>query len=369
MRLDCLTDRFQSDYETSYMKTFRLFCYLFAAALSVCFAMSPASLAVALQNQPSEPGAAQAQAAALDPAAPADLRPKWTVGQTARYSFWNRTQKQETAQVLGRVQSETTTYLSEGEVGWKVDAINADGSTTCTMTLRSIKFTITAGENDPVVIDSANPTADQQVFNDLVIAMTTTPLIVTVAADGSIASVTGIEAMKTAAGAQAVEADLVPEERDFVETASELATLVAAPAQATPGQTWTTQHTWNHDAVIPGTDTIGDWDTTYTYNQAALIAGVPIATIKTQSDIDLKVDLSKLPEQSPDIDVQIQDAKGKGEILFDLSRNETVARNDSMAYSADITISPPNPQMPPIKIAVKQSSQSQLLRIAEGQAE
>ena len=300
-------------------------------------------------------------------AKPTNLRPQWEQGQSVRYAFWSKTLKTESATLAGQTQDEKTTYLTEGETTWKVDSTNPDGTLSCTMTLDKIKFTITSDKNKdkPTIVDSENPDPEQGVFKDLVAAMTQVPIKVTVKADGSIESVSGVDALRQAAGQAVQDADIVPEELDFMESASELATLIAAPASATPGQTWNSKNKWNQNSVIPGTDTLGEWDTTFTYDSVADIAGVPIATIKSKSEIEMKVDLSKLPEQSPDIDVQVQDATAKGEILFDLSRNETVARNDSMSYTATITVTPPTDRIPPIKINVTESSQSQLLRIAE----
>lgn len=333
------------------MKPTRPLLVAAAFALLLAFAL-PGPSVVAQQQDESAPK-------------PANLRPQWNEGQAARYHFWSKTQKTESAAIRGQTRDERTTFVTEGEMRWRVDSVQADGSATCTMKLETIKFTITNDDNEPMVIDSENPAGEQAVFESLVAAMVSTPLTVSVNADGSIAGVKGIDQMKNAAGQEARDAEIIPEELDFIETASELATLIAAPAAATPGQTWNTKNKWNHDSVIPGTDTIGQWDTTFTYDGVGEIAGVPIATIKTSSNIDMKVDLSKLPEQSPDIDVQIGDASAKGEILFDLSRHETVARNDSMAYTATITVTPPTNQIPPIQINVTQTSQSQLLRIAE----
>lgn len=298
-------------------------------------------------------------------AVPTNLRPQWTVGQTATYEFWGKTEKAETAQVLGQERSETTTFISEGKVSWRVDAVNEDGSATCTMQLKQIIFTIKAGEMDPIKFDSDNPSGERPAFDNLMSAMTQTPLTVTVAADGTIGKVEGIDALRNAAGNEAQEADIVPEELDFKETASDLATLIAAPAEATPGQTWTATNTWNHEDVFPNAETKAKWDTTYTFDSIGEIAGVPIATIKTKSDVDIQVDLSELPEGAPDIDIQISDTSASGEVLFDLSRHETVARNETMTYTAAITIAPPRPEIPAITVKIVETNQSQLLRVSE----
>ena len=294
-----------------------------------------------------------------------NLRPQWTVGQTAAYDFWGKTEKQETAQILGQEQSETTTFLSEGRMTWRVDAVNDDGSATCTMQLKKLVFTIKVGENEPVTMDSDNPAGDRPAFDNLMSAMTQTPLTVTVNADGTIAKVEGIEDMATAAGDEAKQADIIPEELDFKETASELATLISAPASATPGQTWNATNTWNHEDIFPQAETTAKWDTTFTFDSVGNIAGVPIATIKTESDVDIQVDLSKLPEGAPDIDIQISDTSASGEVLFDLSRSETVARNESMTYTAAITVPAPRPDLPAITVKIVETSHSQLLRVSE----
>ena len=298
-------------------------------------------------------------------AAPTNLRPQWVVGQSATYDFWSNTQKDETAQIFGQEQSETTTFVSEGKVTWRVDAVNDDGSTICTMQLKVIKLTIKAGQNEPVAFDSENPAGDNPIFDNLISAMTQTPLTVTVNADGTIDKVEGIEALAAAAGDEAADADIIPEELDFKDTASDLATLIAAPASATPGQTWNTTNIWNHEDVFPEATTKAKWDTTFTFESIGNIADVPIATIKTKSDVDLQVDLSELPEGAPDIDVEISDTSASGEVLFDLSRHEVVARHGVMTYTAAITIAPPRPDLPPITVKIVETNQSQLLRVSE----
>ena len=296
---------------------------------------------------------------------PTNLRPKWTVGQSATYEFWGKTQKDETAQLFGQEQSETTTFISEGKVTWKVDAVNDDGTATCTMQLTKISFTIKAGDNEPIKMESDNPSGDRPAFDNLMSAMTSTPLKVTVAADGSIAKVEGLDELEAAAGDEAQKAEIIPDELDFKETASDLATLISAPAEATPGQTWNATNTWNHEDVFPSAETTAKWDTTYTFDSVGLIAGVPIATIKTESDVDIQVDLSELPDGAPDIDIQISDTSAKGEVLFDLSRNEAVARNETMKYTASITVASPRPELPAITVKVVETNQSQLLRVSE----
>ncbi|MFN3167455.1 MAG: DUF6263 family protein [Phycisphaeraceae bacterium] len=300
---------------------------------------------------------------------PISLRPAWNVGQASSYSFWSKMEKKETAQLPNGPRSQTTTYVSEGETSWTVDQVNDDGTFACTMRITKLKITITAGEAEPVVIDSENPSGESPMFDQLIGAMVQTPLKVSVNADGTVASVGGVDELTAAAGREVADAGAVPDELDFKETASDLATLMAAPAEATPGQTWSVKNTWNQDSVLPQLDATSDWDTTFTFESLGSMQGVPIATIKTQSDVDIKIDLSELPENEAEIDVQIDQGKASGEIFFDLSRHETVARNDSMSYTANVTITPPTDRIPPIRITIQQKQHSQLLRISESSSD
>ena len=296
---------------------------------------------------------------------PISLQPKWVAGQTAYYHYWSKSEKTETAEMLDQKKSETTTVTNEMKIRWTVEEVADDGSATCTFKFETIKVKIATDDQDPLEIDSENPKGEPPLLDDLVSAMIDTPMTIKVNADGSIESIQGIDKLNEAAGQDAVDADVIPDELDFKQSASELATLVTAPAQATPGQTWNTKHTWNHEKLIPRLDTKAKWDIQFTYDSVGEIEGVPIATVTTDATYDIQVDLSELPENGPQVDIQINEAKGNGEILFDLSRHEAVARNETASYSADITLTTPNPRIPPIKVAVTGKSIAQVLRISE----
>ena len=294
-----------------------------------------------------------------------NLQPQWQQGQTAQYNFWYRKDKTEAANVLGQSRSETTVFQSEGLIRWTIEEVRDDGSAACVMHYESIRLTITGTTGQEVVVDSANPTGEVQLYEDLIAAILRTPLTVVVNADGTIDSLDGIDALNAAAGQELVEADAVPDENDFLETASDLAVLIAAPADATPGQTWSTQNTWNHENILPGAETQADWDTTFTFESVGRIEGVPIATIATESDIEMEVDLSELAGGQLEVDVRFNSASSEGEILYDLSRGEAVARNANASYSADIILTAPQNPGQAITVRVTEQSQSQLLRVSE----
>lgn len=294
-----------------------------------------------------------------------NLRPQWEVGQTARYEFWTRSEKEESTQFQGQTQSGTTVYENVGELSWSVTEVREDGSSVCAMSLTRMKVTMTPPEGEAMVFDSDNPTGEVPLFDTLLSAMVDEPLVVHVNADGSIERVEGIDAMKAAAGEDAAES--IPEEAEFIETASELATLIAAPAAARVGDNWTAQNTWPQEDVLTGLETSADVRTTFTLEQIGQVEGVHVASIRSRSDLDLEFDLSTLPEGAPDIDLQVGETQARGELLYDLNRHETIARNDMQRYQVNITITLALPNQPAqsITASITQTTRSQVLRIAE----
>jgi len=295
-----------------------------------------------------------------------NLRPQWTVGQTARYQFWTESKKEETAELQGQSETGITIYTNEGQVTWRVDEIAADGSAVCTMSLDTMKVTITPPEGEAVSVDSANPNGEIPVFDTLLAAMVNNKLKVYVKVDGSIDRVEGVDAMKQAAGDDS--ADSIPDEIDFIETASELATLIAAPAAAGAGDTWRSQNTWALEDILPGAlniETMADFDTTFTLEQLGKVAGVPVAAVRFRSVMNVKADLSKLPDGVADVDLRVGESSARGELLFDLSRHETIARHDVQSYSVSLTV--PLGQGLNLNATIKQTSTSQVMRLSEGQ--
>ncbi|MEM9020158.1 MAG: DUF6263 family protein [Planctomycetota bacterium] len=297
---------------------------------------------------------------------PVSLRPQWTAGQTARYEFRTQSTKEETAELAGQSETGTTVYLNEGQATWRVEEVAEDGSSVCTMSLDAMKVTITPPQGEAVTVDSANPTGEIPVFDTLLAAMVQTKLTVYVNPDGSIERVEGVDAMKQAAGPDV--ADSVPDEIDFQETASELATLIAAPAEAGPGDTWRAQNTWALEDILPGMlniETMADFDTTFTLEQLGRVQDVPVAAVRFRSVMDVKADLSKLPDGVADVDLRVGEASARGELLFDLSRHETIARNDVQSYTVNLTV-PLRPGMN-LNATIKQTTTSQVLRIEENE--
>src|SRR5690606_28530873 len=114
---------------------------------------------------------------------------------------------------------------------------------TCSMTLDWMTAVLTGADGERFRNDSRRGSGDAPPVHDLLRAMTGTALTVEVAADGQVARVGNVEAMRR----RAQDASMVPEELDFIESATDLAVLAGAPAEVRPGGTWRASFRWTHD--------------------------------------------------------------------------------------------------------------------------
>ena len=184
------------------------------------------------------------------------------------------------------------------------------------------------------------------------------PLKVSVAADGAITRVDGINAI--AGRIKSEFKDAVPEELDFIETATDLATLVAAPQSIDMGKKWDTKLKWTwNDPPFEG---YMHHDMTYTLAGVEDMAGLPVAVIEGRSKLKLEVDKSKLPERMPPADAKLVKGELQTQVLFDLTRHEAVGRNSVQTTTIDFAIHTPNAT---ITRRLEETLQGQVLRIAE----
>ncbi len=298
------------------------------------------------------------------PALPADaqdtealsLRPQWTQGQSARYAFWTTRQRETTMRFDSQTQEDTTTIQSEGEVTWTVDRARPDGSYLCTMTLDWMTADITDNDGETSTNDSRKRKGDVPFIHDLVRAMSGKPLKVTVNADGSVAKVEGVKAIRNAAE----DPDSAPEALDFEETASDLASLVFAPETAEIGDDWDASFRWTHE--------LGHLDQDWTFRVTGTedIAGVPIAIVTGETtglDLDPDTLIDEMPEDAPPVHVDLKKAKGQLRVLFDLTRSEAVGRESSLETTIDMNIALPNGGS--FQRSIHETITSQTLRISE----
>lgn len=227
------------------------------------------------------------------------LRPQWTAGQATRYEFWNRFDKETQVDFAGKTQNQTTVTEVTGEVSWAVVNVRPDGGADCTMTLdwMRVQTQVTAsnGRSQETVADSRKPgTPETKPMVELLSAMTGVAMKVKVAPDGSIIEAKGRDEMVR----KTESPDFLPSALDFVESASDLATLPFAPpasaatadepASLTIGKTWNADFTWDHEMGKLDQR----WD--YTLDRVENIAGLPVAVVTGQAKFKLD---PKLPDR------------------------------------------------------------------------
>lgn len=285
-----------------------------------------------------------------------NLRPGWKAGHTSRYHFTTTRVQNMTMSAGGETRSAGTSLTSEGELVWQVDRANADGSYACGMTLSWMTAELTDPEGKVQRNDSRRASGDVPPIQDLLKAMTGVKLTVTVAPDGRITKVDNVDAMRR----RAQNPDMVPEELDFIESATDLATLVGAPVQLSPGGSWNADFKWTHD--------LGLLHQNMTYQLAGVeeIEGIPVAVVTGTARNRLEVDRSQLPADGPPIDVRLTASEHSSQIMFDLLRHEAVGRNTFDSRTIEMVVRLPTPPGP-VTRRMQETISSQTLRIAEGQ--
>ena len=254
------------------------------------------------------------------PAAPVMLAPAaWRAGQTATYAFDTKLRRSVTVTLGERSRTQQSETDILGEIDWTVNAVRPAGGYDCTMTLTWMSVETRAG-GDPTRVDSRRPAgADTREMHGLLRAMAGTPLQVTVEPDGRVAGVDGLDAMKS----KAKTPDLIPDEADFVETASGLAALAGAPRRPLDaGERWDAGFTWKHDL---GTV---DEDWTYRLEGVEPVAGVTLATVTGEARSRLHVDEqhTRAPAGAPELTVRLVDRETTSRVLMDVDRGEAAGR-------------------------------------------
>ncbi len=285
-------------------------------------------------------------------AASVDLRPNFRAGRAASYRFWTQRQTEHRRTFAGRSSSISSRYVIEGVLGWTVDDVHDDGSATCTMKIEWMKWTITMPDGSNRTNDSREQPAEDDPRHQLLIAMTATPLEYEVAVDGMVNSVSGTDAIREAVDQPA----RVPHDLDFIESAADLAVLVAAPEKIEPGGRWEVPLSWTHDFGLM------HHQMTFTLSSLETLAGIPVATVSGTSEMSLEVDASKLPQNGPEVEVELLDASLEVQIMYDLARHEAVGRNS--IENRTVRISAEVSGRSAVTVG-KERIQSQVLRISE----
>jgi len=315
-----------------------------------CFAVVGLLLAIC----PGLPGRCLAES----PDQAVDLRPGFVQGRTARYHVWTLRQRSFTMSIDQKNLVRNDQALFEGEVTWQVEQVRDDGSATCLMSLDWLTAKITAPDGTERFNDSRQAGGDIEKLHQLMLAMVSTPVRVTVAADGSVTGVSGADAIRQ----QVPEGMSPPDDLDFMETASDLATIPFSPPELALGDSFDAQFNWRHDLVMSKVTAMIRHDATYTLASVENVAGVPIATVEGKASLDLDVDLSGLPEDRPSVEVRLLSGESTSQMMFDLWRHEVVGRNVVQRTQVEAVTAAEGGTFSRI---IDETIQSQALRIAE----
>ncbi|MCE9592453.1 MAG: hypothetical protein K8S99_18255 [Planctomycetes bacterium] len=283
-----------------------------------------------------------------------NLRPRLVEGRRSRYSGWTLRQQNMSMSLNGQSRTAATRMEVNSEVTWTVDHVKSDGSASCTMTVDWLTVTLTGAEGETKSVDSRRSSGDPETLYRLAKALTGLPVKVEMAADGSVISATGAEAIKRRLGNDIP----APTDLDFMESATDLASIALAPAQAAIGTRWDASFAWSHEM---GTLYQA---MKYTVVSEEEVEGIPLATVTGRATLRLEVDPSKLPPAGgPKVDVKLVRGTVDTQVMFDLQRGEAVGRNTTQQTLIEVKIHLPNNVT--MQRTVDETLQGQALRISE----
>jgi len=284
----------------------------------------------------------------------ANLRPKLVEGRETRFEVWGKRETEVTMTAQGQSQAMSSTLESTSEIVWRVDRVNDDGSAVCSMIYQSFTMTISDGEGNQFEVDTQAGTADEAVrpLLDIFNAVINKPLTVNLDATGRISSLQGVDAIAAALD----DPETAPKEKDFLNTARQLAIMEGAPETGNVGATWNNNFETSHDM---GTL---EYDMRYQLDALGEMEDIPVAVVNAVGTVNLQVDRSELPEDA-DINVRQTEGAAESQVIFDLDRGEVVARNSTTRLNVNVSFSP----IPEVTLQQesRRTDQSQVLRIAE----
>jgi|GEM_PF-883414 len=338
---------------------------LWSLALGVAVVSAPAAGVCAADPMQGDstkaPPATTQPAAPEQPAAPAinveaiNLRPMFVQGRTSRYEIWSHKVQDVTMRMGPNQRQASRTTQLKGEISWTVQTVRPDGSATCVMTFEYLTLEMTDSSGDRVFIDSRHARSDNEMMHTFLRAMTGVALRMEVSPEGTPLAVSGTQGIRQKMGSLPAEA--APDDLDFIENASELATLPGAPETLAVGGNWAMNYQWKHE--------MGHLkhDAQYVLSDVQEIAGIPIAIVDQTARLQLIPDYSKLPQGGPKVDIRQLAGTYQRQVMFDLQRHDTVGSNTTSSLTVEVRITLPNNQV--ITRTIVESAQEQVLRIAE----
>ena len=246
-----------------------------------------------------------------------NLRPEYVVGRNAVFDIWSRRETTVEMSFQNNPPRKSTSITEvDGQIRWNIEQVNDDGSAVCVMTIQWLRITRT-DKKGKQVNDSREASGDNESRYKFIKALTGVALRVRCLADGSIEAVEGVDDI----AARVEDEKDAPDELDWIESATELATISGIESAMKVGNTWNRKFEWNHE--------IGKMHHNVDYKLAGVetIAGIPIATVTGRGDLRFDPDLSELGGNNEGMDISLIKGTVEHQIMFDLQRHEAVGRN------------------------------------------
>lgn len=266
---------------------------------------------------------------AQDDVEPVNLRADLKVGTETRYEYWSRRQSQIRIEAAGQQRDAATTIESKGRMTLKIDQVKPDGSIVATMTYDQISLDVTGPDGVTKTNSTEQGSGEIEPLHNLITAIVDHPFTVELNPSGEAVSITGLDGPK----GKLQNPDMMPEERDFMETARTMLAIVNAPTEATPGTTWQEQFDANHQM---GTM---KYDTTWTLDRVGAMEGIEVASLSGVSQLDLEVDRSEMPPNAPPVDIQMPTYESKSQALFDLDAHQLIMMDSKTSHTITVNVS------------------------------
>lgn len=261
-----------------------------------------------------------------------NLQPRWHAGEQATYRFDTVRKQHITMSMGGHSRQAHTTIKVAGVVVWKVNHVADDGSASCTLTRKWMSATLIGPHGKKQVNDTRSGTANTPPIYNALQTLTQNPIHVTLAADGSVTNMTGLNVIKQ----QIKMKQLAPTKRSIKRFVTLLLPIAKAPKRAHVGTSW--QYRFANRTRTG----MMHFNVRYRLKSLQKIAGIPVATIEGRGRMRYNFDRSKLPPQAPPINVSLRHGSFHTQIMFDLSRHETVGRHTFETRTMRMTVQIPN---------------------------
>lgn len=284
-----------------------------------------------------------------------DLRPRFVQGRTTKYHVWSNRQQFQSVAIGPRNREFETRFEIEGEITWTVNRVRQNQSATCSMTIQWMTAQYTGPDGKTQHSDSRKSRGLPESIHGLLRAMMGMPVIIEVEPDGSVRSAKGIDAIRRSAPKDAN----VPDERDFIESASDLATIVGAAANVAIDDQWKTQLDTNHQFGLL------HQSMRLTLSSVETIADIPVATVTGIGRLEFEPDkdlLPKMPSRDWKVRARMTNGQIVTQVMFDLQRREAVGRNTMESRVIEIDVRGPQQSF---KRTIDEQIHSQVLRVAE----